>query len=248
MPDIRLIQKPLRELVKVFFIPHPVDLGRFSVRILSKILREKMKDLELEFDKIEVYPGPQPRESGDLELYFKGKLVRRISVKTAVMGDIKVAFRKIWRDISRGLDGIILAFYTGKKKGAEEEDLKLILIYLPAGVIGYNSNQVLEEIQLKFEEKMLKENYEKLEPLAINEALMFEMIYRSIMAEEKIMEIGKLAEKAYEEAKKAGERAEKAYEEAKKAGERAEKAYEEAKKTRKLTEQIIDLLRSKRED
>ncbi|MEX2688820.1 MAG: hypothetical protein Q6351_000645 [Candidatus Njordarchaeum guaymaensis] len=234
MPDIRLIQKPLRELVKVFFIPHPVDLGRFSVRILSKILREKMKDLELEFDKIEVYPGPQPRESGDLELYFKGKLVRRISVKTAVMGDIKVAFRKIWRDISRGLDGIILAFYTGKKKGAEEEDLKLILIYLPAGVIGYNSNQVLEEIQLKFEEKMLKENYEKLEPLAINEALMFEMIYRSIMAEEKIMEIGKLAEKAYEEAKKAGER--------------AEKAYEEAKETRKLTERIIDLLRSKRED
>ena len=93
---------------------------------------------------------------------------------------------------------------------------------------------MLEEIQLKFEEKMLKENYEKLEPLAINEALMFEMIYRSIMAEEKIMEIGKLAEKAYEEAKKAGER--------------AEKAYEEAKETRKLTERIIDLLRSKRED
>ncbi|RKY67650.1 MAG: pneumococcal surface A domain protein, partial [Candidatus Latescibacterota bacterium] len=44
------------------------------------------------------------------------------------------------------------------------------------------------------------------------------------------------------------ERAEKAYEEAKKAGERAEKAYEEAKETRKLTERIIDLLRSKRED
>ena len=98
MRPIRLVQKPLSELIKVVFVQHPVDLGRFTVRLLGDILPDIKDELELEFDRIEIYPGPQPRGTGDIELFKEGKIVGRISVKTAVSGDLKVAFRKIWRD------------------------------------------------------------------------------------------------------------------------------------------------------
>jgi len=148
-----LVQKPLSELIKVVFVQHPVDLGRFTVRLLGDILPDIKDELELEFDKIEVYPGPQPRGTGDIELFKEGKIVGRISVKTAVSGDLKVAFRKIWRDLERGKDGIILYFVTGKRKNVEKEDLKLIIIYIPNSVIAYTRSQVYYEIQDKIEEK-----------------------------------------------------------------------------------------------
>lgn len=235
MRPIRLVQKPLSELIKVVFVQHPVDLGRFTVRLLGDILPDIKDELELEFDKIEVYPGPQPRGTGDIELFKEGKIVGRISVKTAVSGDLKVAFRKIWRDLERGKDGIILYFVTGKRKNVEKEDLKLIIIYIPNSVIAYTRSQVYYEIQDKIEEKTRQEGYEKLMPLAVNEAIMLETLYRSLITEEK-------AEKAYEEARKTREEAKKAYEEAKKAHEKAEKAYEETKIIRKLLEELKSIL------
>jgi len=72
-------------------------------------------------------------------------------------------------------------------------------------------------------------------PLAVNEAIMLETLYRSLITEEK-------AEKAYEEARKTREEAKKAYEEAKKAHEKAEKAYEETKIIRKLLEELKSIL------
>jgi len=218
---IRLVQKPLSELIKVVFVQHPVDLDRFTVRLLGDILPDIKDELELEFDKIEVYPGPQPRGTGDIELFKEGKIVGRISVKTAVSGDLKVAFRKIWRDLERGKDGIILYFVTGKRKNVEKEDLKLIIIYIPNSVIAYTRSQVYYEIQDKIEEKTRQEGYEKLMPLAVNEAIMLETLYRSIITEEK---------------------AKKAYEEARKAHEKAEKAYEETKIIRKLLEELKSIL------
>jgi len=223
-----LVQKPLSELIKVVFVQHPVDLGRFTVRLLGDILPDIKDELELEFDRIEIYPGPQPRGTGDIELFKEEKIVGRISVKTAVSGDLKVAFRKIWRDLERGKDGIILYFVTGKRKNVEKEDLKLIIIYLPNSVIAYTRSQVYYEIQDKIEEKTRREGYEKLMPLAVNEAIMLETLHRSLITEKK-------AEKAHEEAKKA-------YEEAKKAHEKAEKAYEETKIIRKLLEELKSIL------
>jgi len=225
---VRLIQKPLSELVKVIFVQHPIDIGRFTVRLLGEIIPEIKDELELDFDRIRVYPGPQPRGSGDIELYKGDQLIGRISVKTAVSGDLKIAFRKIWRDLERGKDGIILYFATGKRKETTEEELKLIIIYLPSGVISYNKSQVYYEILDKIDEKTRREGYEKLIPLAVNEAMMFESLRRTLIMEEIV--------------KKASEKAEKAYEEAKKASEKAGKAYKEAKNIRKLLEEIKELL------
>jgi len=242
LKPIRLVQKPLSELIKVVFVQHPVDLGRFTVRLLGDIIPEIKDELGWEFDEIRIYPGPQPRGTGDIELFKGGELVGRISVKTAVSGDLKTALRRIWRDLERGRDGMVLYFATGKKKGSEEEELKLIIIYLPSGVASYTRSQVYYEIQDKIDEKTSKENYEKLVPLAVNEAIMFETLKRTLMMEMEAKKAYEEAKKAYEEAKKAGEKAEKAYEEAKKASETAEKAYEEAKIIRELLEKLKSLL------
>ncbi len=251
MRQIRLIQKPLSELIKVVFVQHPIDLGKFTVRLLNDILPSIKKELELDFDRIDIYPGPQPRGTGDIELFKGDKLVGRISVKTAVSGDLKIALRKIWRDLEKGKDGIILYFVTGERQDSSEEELKLIIIYLQSTVIAYKRTQVYFEIQDKLEEKAKNENYKKLMPLAVNEAIMFENLYRTLVMEEKVNKAYEEAKRAkaaikeaYNEAKSARETAEKAYEEAKSAKETAKRAYEEANSAREMAEKAYREIQS----
>ncbi|MHA1470919.1 MAG: hypothetical protein ACTSSP_10220, partial [Candidatus Asgardarchaeia archaeon] len=63
MTSVRVIQRSLRDMIKVIFIQHPIDIGRFTVQILEESLPKVKDELGIDFDDVLVYPGPQPRES-----------------------------------------------------------------------------------------------------------------------------------------------------------------------------------------
>ena len=178
----------------------------------------KVKDkFEIDFDDVIVYPGPQPRESGDVELLKNKKVVAKISVKTAVSGDVKVAFRKIWQDIKNGQNGMILAVYTCREKNSDKELLKLIMIYLPNIVKKYDPMDVYSEFRYLMQRKAERENCDIFRLLAINDAIQFEYLRKTMQAE-------LVAEKA---------------------SQMAEKAYKESRKTRELLEELLDYIKKK---
>lgn len=234
MREIKIYQKPLSELIKVVFISHPVDLGKFSVRILEDIILEHKNEFDFQFDEIKIYPSQQPRESGDIELFYKNKVVRRISVKTDVAGNLKRTFKKILKDLRRhGQDGMLVTFYTCEKE-KNIEDVLLILVYMPQECLFYNAPEVFDEIQYKFDEKANREKCKKLRALAVNEAIQFEMLYKAVVNEEIAREARDTAREARDTAKKAKEM--------------AEEAYKEAHETKKMVKQILDILKKRNKE
>ncbi|MGQ4891276.1 MAG: hypothetical protein ACP6IP_02190 [Candidatus Njordarchaeia archaeon] len=205
----RLIQKTLRKLIKVVVPAHPIDIGRFSARMLMDILKENIDKLGLKFDDIIIHPGAQPRESADIELIKEGKIVTRISVKTSVSGEIIVTLRRLINSVRRGEDGIVVAaalFY----KSEDEVDTKMIIIYLPNEILTmYNTNDIYDAIMEKIKEKTKREGYEKSEFLAINEALEIERTKLALEARDEAAEAKKLAMEARDEAAEAKNEAKK---------------------------------------
>ncbi|MGQ4915249.1 MAG: hypothetical protein ACP6IU_10990 [Candidatus Asgardarchaeia archaeon] len=253
MTTVKVIQRSLKDIIKVIFIQHPIDIGRFTVQILEDELPKIKDELGIDFDDILVYPGPQPRESGDIELYKDKKLIEKISVKTAVTGDVKVAFKKIWHDIVNGQNGLILSVYTCRQKDTSKEVIKLILIYLPKIVAKYDQLDVYSEFRYMMERKAEKEKCIVFRPLAINDAIQFEYLRRILTAEDAAKNASDMARDASKKAKEASDitkeaskTAKEAYEMAKRAYEMAEKAYKESKKTRELVEEILRYLKSKK--
>ncbi|MGQ4892785.1 MAG: hypothetical protein ACP6IP_09910 [Candidatus Njordarchaeia archaeon] len=214
MDSIKIVQERLSSLIKIALLPAPTELGRFTVRILEAMLPKYKDELGLDFDYMRIHTGAQPRDSGDIELYKDKNLVKRISVKTAVSGKISTALYKLWKDIVDGMDGIIIVFCFAKK-GEGEEKAKMLLIYIPHETIKYKKEEVLDEIEAKINERRIREGYVLLQPFAVNEALMFETVYKTTKLEEEMAKTREKTEEIYEEARKASEKAEKAYEEAK---------------------------------
>ena len=230
MKSIRLIQREISRLIRMAMVTYPIDLGKFTVRSLEKILKKVKRDLELDFDDIKVYPGAQPRESADIELYLRGKLIKKISVKTAVSGNLETTLRRLRTDKKIDEDGILVAFALAMKNETPVAT-KMIIFYIPATIIdGYPLPDILLALRSKIEEKAKKENYDSLDLIAINEAILFEQAYQSIIAKE-------IAEEARDEARKAKD-------EARRAREIAEEAKDEARKAREIAEEILKLLKS----
>ena len=229
--ETRFIQETIRKLIKIIVPKHPIDIGKFTVRLLKDILLEHKDELGLDFDDIIIHPGPQPRESADIELIKGNKITGKINVKTAVSGDLKVALRRLVDTIKAGESGIIIItslFY----KNREDVEAKMIIIYMPEELLKYyKTSDIYDVILEKIEEKITKEGYKKAEFLALNEALELERTKLSVEAKEEASEAKKLAEEARDEAKKARE-------EASEGKKLAKEAKDEIKEVRKIVEKL----------
>jgi len=218
MASVKLAQRKLMETIKISMITSPVDLGVFTVRVLAKILPEIAGELGLEFEEVVVYPGPQPKESADVELYVNGKPVKKLSVKTAVSGIIKTAVGKLKREVRDGEDGLVIAFAAAEGK----KEALVLLIYIPYETLReFGSEETAEAIKAKIEEKAVREGIESLYILALNEAILFDTAYRVLTIQESILRTEKKANEAWEI---------------------AGKAWEEAKKAREASEKVMKML------
>ena len=242
MRSLRILQREIGELIRVVMTSYPIDLGKFTVRSLGKILPEIKDELGLDFDKIVVYPGPQPRESADIELYVKDELVKKINVKTAVSGDLEVTLRRLKKSVKMDEDGLLIAFGIAIK-GEKPIETKMLMIYIPSQIIQkYAPSEILLVVEEKLLEKIKEEKLDSIDIIALNEALQFEQAYRSIIALETAKKAKELAEQARDEAQQAKELAEQARDEARQAKELAKQARDEARKTRELVELVLKKL------
>ncbi len=245
--------------------PYPIDIGKFTTKMLEEILPKYKDELGIDFSDIIVYPGPQPRESADIELIKDNEIVGRINVKTSVTGDLRTTLRKLVSTIKTGELGAVIIF-TLCYKDEENAEVRLIIALIPEEILKhYRIEDIMETIYEKMDAKAKEEHFSKIEPLALNDALELERTRTALeardMAEvagkearkarEMAEEARKAADEAREEAKKAYEMAEKAKkaadearEEAKKAYEMAEKAKKEAEKIREAVERIEKLLKN----
>ncbi|MHA1608069.1 MAG: hypothetical protein ACTSWP_11155 [Candidatus Freyarchaeota archaeon] len=258
LTSVKLVQKELRELVRVVLPPHPVDLGKFTTVILGRVLKDVKKELGLDFDELEVHPGPHPRESADIELIKEGVISRRINVKTCVSGDLKVTLRRLVDSIRLGEDGAVVVFALCHK--GKSVEARMIIALIPEEALRkYGSLEIYDVIQGKIKEKTVKEGYDVIEPLAVNDAIELERARTAIEAydhankaykevkeaKEESKKIREEARQAREEARKAYEEARHAREEARQAREEARKAYEEARHAREIIEKKLDAILDK---
>ena len=192
MANIKLIQKELKQLIKIYISSEPVEIGRFSVLLLKKDFEQLGKELNLKYDNIGIYPSAQPRESGDVEFLLGSKCVKKISVKTAVSGNIKSTFRKLWRDIRlKEQDGVIVTVYVCKRKDLKREIAKLILIYLPHECLEYTPAEVYTVLMKELGKKGKRENCSEFTPLAINDAIQFEYLKMAVLTSESVDKLEK---------------------------------------------------------
>jgi len=227
MKSIRIVEEEIAKLIRVVFIPYPIYLGNFTLIVLKNILPKVKDKLNLDFDEIEVYPGPQPRESADIELYRDGKIIKKINVKTSISGNLKRTLYNLYKSRKYGEDGLIIVFMSPRKMG-ETLPMQMVIIYIPSEIFQkFSRTDIIGIIENKLDEKIIKEGFDSLNPIAVNEAIMFELAYKAIIAAEK-------AEKAFNEAREARE-------EARKAREEAEKAFNEARKAREISEKLLNI-------
>lgn len=189
MTEVKLIQKELEMLVKVYISPTPVDIGNFSVFVIHDDVSRIGKELNIKFDRVRIFPGPQPRKSGDVEFFLNGKIIKKISVKTAVTGNIKLTLKKLWKDMrNKKQDGIILTVYLCKKirKEKEEDSASIVLIYLPYACNDYLLKDVYDTIIKKLKEKGEQENCDVFRPLAINDAVLFEHLKIAVITSNRV--------------------------------------------------------------
>ncbi|MEX0568212.1 MAG: hypothetical protein Q6363_003510, partial [Candidatus Njordarchaeota archaeon] len=212
MDAVALAQEEIENLIKIAVVEEAIDISKFATTMLKNILPKVKDDLELEFDKIVVYPGPQPRESADIELYFKNQIIYRINEKTCISGNLKATIRKLKESIKPWEDGLIVVFIYFVDK-TDREILKTVIFYMPGHIVRTLSIQELYDMLIKkIEEKMADEKYTKYHIVEVTSAIALWRAKQTLIAKEK-------AEEAAREAKEAKEKAEEAAREAKEAKE-----------------------------
>jgi len=196
MKTIKLIQRKLEHLIKVYVSSTPVDIGRFSVYVIQDDVEKLGRDLNIEFDEITIYPGPQPRESGDIEFYLNKKRVKKISLKTAVTGNLKLTFRKLWNDMMvKEQDGLLLTVLICKQQIQENDEIKeqditkLLVIYVPYACTDYSRSTVYNTIVKMLKDKAQREQWVEFRPLAINDAINFEHLRRILILEDHVSKL-----------------------------------------------------------
>ncbi|MHA1368420.1 MAG: hypothetical protein ACTSRA_01730 [Promethearchaeota archaeon] len=127
---LKLIQQELCDLITVAVQSIALDLGRFTTSTLKNTLLEMKDDLKIEFDSVNIHPVVQPRESSDIEFLSGNKVIFRLSVKTAVVGNIESTINKLRASKRAGEhSGIILG--VGFYKSSDEVEVKLVLCLIP---------------------------------------------------------------------------------------------------------------------
>ena len=202
--EVRAVQRDVLSLIKLAVSEHPIDLAKFVTRTLENILPEVKDQLEIDFDTVRVYPGPQPRESADIELYKDGSLIAKLNAKTCMSGDLRATVNKLKLSVRSGEDGLIIAFVTFEKE--DKADLKMVIIYIPRIVIVEASpSEIVDYIMDLLWRKTASEGYISFYLIAFNEAVNLVRAYQAIMA----VEIAKEAMKEAKEAKEGIRRLEK---------------------------------------
>ena len=217
--EVKILQRDLLRLIKLAVSEHPIDLSKFITKTLEGILPKVKEQLEIDFDKIRVYPGPQPRESADIELYKGEKIVMKLNEKTCISGNLKVTIRKLKESLRQGENGLIVAFAIFEKE--DKVDSKMIIILIPEEVIRRVPADIIGEyiIDLLWQ-KTYDEGYKSYYLIAFNEAVNLIRARQTILAVE-------IAEKARKEAREAKKEAKKAREEVERLSERIDNVEKE---------------------
>jgi len=180
---LRIIQRGLSELIREIYIMDPISIGEFTTKYLEDILPKHKEELGLDFDKLIVYPSQQPRESADIELYKEGRLIKKISVKTAVTGRIEPHIRALKKDAKNGMDGMLILYTKFQKNGKTLRVVMIVFLIDKSALINYPTRAIVSEISDRLERKEIEEKV-TIKIILINEALMFELAYNAIKSRE----------------------------------------------------------------
>ena len=167
-------QKKISELLDFLIVKEKIELGKATVEYLKSILPEIKATLNLDFDDFKLNPGPHPRESADVELLKKGVTTTKLTVKTAVSGNIKAAIKKMQQEKRYDEDGLLI-FGLYCVRNEKEKDKVLGIILIPRLVL-YNEprDAIYEAILEKIKEKQKKEGYKEISIIAMNESTLLE--------------------------------------------------------------------------
>ena len=168
-----IAQRKISELLHFVVTGEKVEVGRSAVAYLNRLLPEIKKELGLDFDDFQVNLGVHSRDTADVVLFKRGKITRKLTVKTAVSANIQGAIRRMQREKRYEEDGLLmfgLYCVSGNKK-----DIVLGIILIPRMVL-YNEpvsgiyNAILEKVI----EKKAREKFDEISIVAMNESIILE--------------------------------------------------------------------------
>ena len=168
LSKVKIIQKPPEELIAKFeeeelmrtiFIKDKVDVGVSIIEIVKENLPKLLEELNVKYDKIEVYPSAHPTWKSDIMVYREGKVILRISMKTCEHVDrIIDTIYRLKTSIRDGEHGLLNVAAGYKRTAEESEKLGFLMIFMSNDYIRSRTpEQIYQEIISQINEIKTKE-------------------------------------------------------------------------------------------
>ncbi len=169
-----IAQRKISELLDFLIVKEKIELGKATVEYLKSILPEIRDTLNIDFDDFRVNPGGHPTETANVELLKNRVVTAKITVKTAVSGNIRAAIKRMQQEKRYNEDGMLI-FGLYCVRNEKEKDLVLGIVLIPRFVL-YNEprDAIYESILEKVKEKQKKEGYKEISVVAMNESTLLE--------------------------------------------------------------------------
>ena len=205
-----IIQERL-DRVAIMISSYTVDFGSMTTEYVAKIIetdpaiKEEIEGLfGIKYDSVTYYERQQPPDTSDIELYYEGKKVLGISLKTTTTKNILRPIRSISRILMPGEIGAIAFPVKVVKNG--KEDIRIIIVIFDRGLIKRLSPiGIYEQIFEELDKKRKNEDFDYIGLINLNRAGIIKALAEAHTAKTIMNTTKEIATEAKEEARKAKE-------------------------------------------
>lgn len=223
----KIYQKKLNDAIRLATSGDSLEVGKSVIYYAKHVLTQEnvKKELNLDFDEIEIHPAQHDPNVADIILFKDGKLVRMINVKTCVSGVLKSTIRALRRSRRTNEDGLII-FGLACTRPDQTVNYILGMLFIDKEYLFSESiDNLVKTIVSKLKNKQKEEGCKDLTPYSLNQMIAMGSMVNSLKAID-------AAEKASKSAEMARLTAEKASKSAEAASKNAERTWRVAEETR----------------
>lgn len=234
----KIYQKELSEAVRLATSGDSLEVGKSVVYYVKHVLTQEnvKKELNLDFDEIEIHPAQHSANTADVILLKKGKLVGMINVKTCVSGNLRATLSALRKSKRTNEDGLIIFGLACTKSDSEVKRILGMVFINKKFLFGESIDVLMDLIIAKLKKKQKDEGCKELTPYSLNQMIALE----SLISSQKAYDMAVVAKKSADEAKRSADEAKRSAEEAKRSAEEAKRSINEIKDRISAIEKKID--------
>ena len=236
----KIYQKKLNDAIRLATSGDSLEVGKSVIYYAKHVLTQEnvKKELNLDFDEIEIHPAQHDPNVADIILFKDGKLVRMINVKTCVSGVLKSTIRALRRSRRTNEDGLIIFGLACTRPDQTVNYILGILFIDKEYLFSESIDNLVKTIVSKLKNKQKEEGCKDLTPYSLNQMIAMGSMVNSLKAID-------AAEKASKSAEAASKNAERTWRVAEETRDRVGRLEEKMDEISGLIKDLIDKITGK---